>query len=188
MQNEKRTRFLMVGIVLGLIGSLSLLAIGGYIYLRYGNPPVATADKPFPYEKTVVHIPLNARINRQLSVSPITATPDNLAAGANVYVAHCAVCHGVPGKNSSFGPWEYPTAPQLWTRHPNGVVGVSDDPVAVSYWKVDNGIRLTGMPSFQHILTTTAMWQVSLLVSQANRQQTPAVLNALGAYEELPQR
>ncbi len=128
MQSEGRSRFLVIGIVLGLFGSLPLLAGAGYLYLRYGNPAVATADKPFPYEETIVHIPLDACIHRQLSVPPITANPDNLAAGAKVYEVHCVVCHGVPGKNSSFGSWEYPTAPQLWTKHPNGVVGVSDDP------------------------------------------------------------
>jgi thiosulfate dehydrogenase len=96
-------------------------------------------------------------------------------AGAHVYVSHCAVCHGTPGQNSSLGQWEYPLAPQLWTKHANGVVGVSDDPSSVSYWKVKNGMRLTGMPSFQHILTEPEMWQVSLLIAQADKQQLPAV-------------
>ncbi len=187
MQNEGRSRLLIMGIVLGLIGSVPLLALSGYLYLRYGDPPVATADKPFPFEKTIVHIPLDARVKRQLFVPPLTATPDNLAAGAKVYVAHCAVCHGAPGRNRSFGLWEYPTAPQLWTKYPNGAVGVSDDPVPVSYWKVDNGIRLTGMPSFQHILSQTEEWQVSLLLSQANQQQAAAVADTLTAYRESQQ-
>ena len=179
MPQERHARFIVIGIVIGLIASVPLLAIAGYIYLRYGDPPVATADKPFPYEETIVHIPLNARIDRQLSVPPFSATAENVTAGAKVYVAHCAVCHGTPGYHSSFGSSEYPTAPQLWTKHSNGVVGVSDDPVPVSYWKVDHGIRLTGMLSFQHILTEPEMWQVSMLLAQANRPQSPAVAEIL---------
>jgi hypothetical protein len=31
------------------------------------------------------------------------------------------------------------------------------------------------MPSFQHILTESEMWQVSLLIAQADKQQLPAV-------------
>jgi hypothetical protein len=47
--------------------------------------------------------------------------------------------------------------------------GVTDDPVGETYWKVKNGIRLTGMPSFDGALSDTAMWQVSLLLLQANQ-------------------
>jgi mono/diheme cytochrome c family protein len=48
-------------------------------------------------------------------------------------------------------------------------MGVSEDPPGVTYWKVDNGIRLTGMPSFKHILSTEEMWQVSLLLAAAGK-------------------
>ena len=163
----------------GLVGFLlafPCIAAGGYLYLRYGHPPVATADTPFPDEKRIVHIPLNARIDRELTKPPFVPTADDLASGAQVYVEHCAVCHGTPGHDSSFGKWEYPTSPQLWKqKHASGVVGVSDDSPSVSYWKVDNGIRLTGMPSFNHILTTQQMWQVSFLVARANQPLSPAI-------------
>jgi mono/diheme cytochrome c family protein len=55
----------------------------------------------------------------------------------------------------------------------SGVVGVSDDPVGETYWKIKNGIRLSGMPSYGHALTETQLWQVSLLLSKAD-QQLPA--------------
>ena len=175
MDESRRNRIVAISFILGFLAAFSFMAAASFVYLRYGDPPVATADKPFPYEKTIVQIPLNARISRQLATAPLSPTSDNLVAGAHVYVSHCAVCHGTPGQNSSFGQWEYPLAPQLWTKHANGVVGVSDDPSSVSYWKVKNGMRLTGMPSFQHILTEPEMWQVSLLIAQADKQQLPAV-------------
>ena len=62
----------------------------------------------------------------------------------------------------------FPSAPQLWVSHKAGVVGVSDDPVGETYWRVKNGIRLTGMPSYQKVLSVEQMWQVSLLLSKAN--------------------
>jgi thiosulfate dehydrogenase len=34
---------------------------------------------------------------------------------------------------------------------------------------VANGIRMTGMPSFQQSLSTTQMWQVSLLLANADK-------------------
>jgi len=46
--------------------------------------------------------------------------------------------------------------PALWEKHANSdVVGVSDDPPGETYWKVANGIRLTGMPAFKDTLTDT---------------------------------
>jgi mono/diheme cytochrome c family protein len=47
--------------------------------------------------------------------------------------------------------------------------GVTDDPPQVSYWKVKNGIRLTGMPTFKGILDETQMWQLALLVANADK-------------------
>ncbi len=64
----------------------------------------------------------------------------------------------------------YPDAPQLWKRHRNGVVGVSDDEVGETYWRVSNGIRLTGMPSYRKVLSDTEMWQVSLLLKNADKE------------------
>jgi hypothetical protein len=46
---------------------------------------------------------------------------------------------------------------------------VTDDPPQVSYWKVKNGIRLTGMPSFKGIVDDTQMWQLALLVANADK-------------------
>ncbi len=74
----------------------------------------------------------------------------------------------------------FPRAPQLWQKHRHGsVVGVSDDPVGETYWKVKNGIRLTGMPAYQQILSEDQMWQVSLLLSQADKPMSPAASSAL---------
>jgi len=59
------------------------------------------------------------------------------------------------------------------------VVGVSDDPPGETYWKVANGIRLTGMPSYKDILSDTAMWQVSLLLANADKPLPPAAIDIL---------
>lgn len=48
------------------------------------------------------------------------------------------------------------------------VVLVTDAPVGETYWKVKSGIRLTGMPGFEGALSDAALWQVSLLLHEAN--------------------
>jgi thiosulfate dehydrogenase len=160
--------------LLGLILGLLVIPVGAMVYLHWGHPPVAVADKPFPMEKQIVHVPLRARIDREMPASaPMEASATNLTSGAQVYREDCASCHGLYGRPSAFAEHMYPHAPQLWAPHRNGVVGVSDDPVGETYWKVANGIRLSGMPSFDKVLNATEMWQVSILLKNAG-QPMPA--------------
>jgi thiosulfate dehydrogenase len=58
---------------------------------------------------------------------------------------------------------------------------VSDDEPGETYWKVSNGIRLTGMPAFNHVLTDTQMWQVTLLLKNADQQLPDPVMGILTA-------
>jgi hypothetical protein len=68
----------------------------------------------------------------------------------------------------------FPHAPQLFTAKET----VTDDPVGVTYWKVKNGIRLTGMPGFQKALSDQQMWQVAALMASADKLP-PDVLRGL---------
>lgn len=169
-------------LVLGfLLGILAVFAFG-FLYFKFGEPPVAVADPAFPFEKQVVHVPLNARIAREMKTPPFGTSEDVFEAGARVYKQQCADCHGTPGHDVDYARHMYPVAPQLWKKHRNGnVVGVSDDEPGETYWKVANGIRLTGMPSFNHILNDTQMWQVTLLLKNADKELPLPVTQILSA-------
>lgn len=165
---------IVFGIILGLIlAPLLVLA-----WFRWGNPPVAVADPPIPFERQIVHVPLNLRIDRDKPAAPaIEANEANLNAGATIYSEQCAACHGLYGKPSSFAGHMYPKAPQLWQKHKSGLaVGVSDDPPGETYWKVANGIRLSGMPAFNDILSPTQIWQVTLLLANADKALPPGAV------------
>ena len=156
--------------LLGFLFAFVLVFAAGYVYLRYGHPPVSVADKAFPYEAQIVHVPLNARIQREIQQPPFPASEDAFEKGAHVYAEDCAFCHGAPGQESPYGTAMYPAAPQLWQKHKTGsVVGVSDDPAGVSFWKIKNGIRLTGMPQYGDSLSDSEMWDVSLLLKSADQ-------------------
>ena len=88
-----------------------LLFACAWVYLKYGNPPVATADKPFPFEADIVHVPLGARIDRQMQQPPFGVSEDVYETGAMAYKLQCASCHGVPGKDVAFAKNMYPVAP-----------------------------------------------------------------------------
>jgi len=175
----------MVKFLAGLLLGLLIVPAMVWGYLRFGHPPVAVTDGPLPFEKQLVRAPLHARIDREMPrSSPIAATDENVTAGAVVYRAHCAVCHGLPNRGADIAAHMYPSAPPLFKWHRQGVIGVSDDPAGETYWKVANGIRLTGMPSFAKILTTAQMWQVTLLLKNANRTLPNAAVHLLD--EPLP--
>ena len=156
--------------VMGFLVALLLAAVCVAVYFRFGAPPVAVADAPFPFEKAIVQLPLDSRIHRELQTAPFGTSEDVFEAGAHVYRNQCASCHGTPGHDVGYAKYMYPGAPQLWKKHTHGdVVGVSDDEPGETYWKVANGIRLSGMPAYKHILSATQMWQVSLLLKNADQ-------------------
>ena len=166
--------------IFGFIAALTLIAVGGLSYVALGLAPVATASAPLPFEKLITGIALNARVKKEApKSSPIPASDEVFAAGAQIYRNNCAVCHGLPGQDqTAIAKGEFPKPPELFKGK-----GVADDPAGVTYWKVANGIRLTGMPGFSSSLSSQQMWQVSLLLS--NGDKLPAtVLAAL--REPLP--
>ncbi len=174
---------LMSRILFGIILGVLLVPIAALAWFELGTVPVAVSDTPFPYERQITQIPLHARIDHEMvQMPPIQPEESNLIAGAHIYADKCAFCHGFHGKKSETGDNMFPDAPQLWESHHNGtVVGVSDDPPGETYWKVYNGIRLTGMPSYKTQLTETQMWQVTLLLANADKPLPPAALQALRA-------
>jgi thiosulfate dehydrogenase len=166
----------LIGLILGIL----ILPISAFIYFRTAPLPVAVNDQPFPMEEAVVHVPMHARLDKESpKASPMEPSATNLEAGALIYRHQCASCHGLYGRPSAFASSMYPSAPQLWQPHHGGVVGVSDDPPGETYWKVANGIRLTGMPSYRKILNETQMWQVSLLLANADKPLPPQVMDSL---------
>lgn len=175
----------LLGILLGCI----LFPAALLLYFQYGFPPLAVGDKPFYGEEGLTQAPLHSRVPREApKYAPIPLTEENLVAGAHVYVDRCAVCHGIHGKPSSIGSRMYPIAPPLWERKSvDDVVGVSSDPPGETYWKISNGLRLSGMPAHQGVLTDTEIWQVSLLLANANKPLPPAALALLHEQAAQPE-
>lgn len=166
--------------LLGLILGILVIPVAVLIYFHAGHPPVAVADPPLWMERQMVRVPLHARIDAEMpKAAPIEPSDTNLEAGAHIYRQQCAACHGLYGRPSSFAKEMYPHAPQLWAPHRNGAVGVSDDPVGETYWKVENGIRMTGMPAFGKVLNQAQIWQVSLLLSRADQPLPTSALDLL---------
>lgn len=154
--------------ILGLIVGLLIPAIGGYLFLKMGMMPMAASGAtPLPMEEKIANMALHSHISKEAPKdSPVQADESNLAQGAHLYVENCAFCHGLPSqKATNAAKGMFPLPPQLFNKDEM----VTDDPVGVTYWKVNNGIRLTGMPGFNEMLSNTQIWQVSQLLKNADK-------------------
>lgn len=163
--------------ILGVIVTLVCIAGGVLLYFAGGFAPVATSAQAMPFEKRLANMALEAQIEKQAPKTvPVQWDEANLVAGANIYKDDCAICHGLPGQKNLTPEAKgmFPKPPQLFTGH-----GVTDDPPGETYWKVANGIRLSGMPAFKPSLSETQMWQVSLLLANADKLP-PAAQQVLG--------
>jgi len=138
-----------------------------FLYILSGRAPVAAPDRPLPLEEFIARTALHARINREMPKGvPLAVNEATILAGAQVYKRYCGGCHGMLGQpESPVAKGMSPHPPQL--LEPDSMV--TDDPPGESYWKVRNGIRLSGMPSFQASLSEEQMWQVSILLANADK-------------------
>jgi thiosulfate dehydrogenase len=157
---------MLKGIVLGVVLGFILVFLGVYLYFSTGQAPVATNSPEMPFEAKFARMAQRAFMARQPHANPgVPEDETNFLAGAKVYKADCAVCHGLPGEpKTAIASGMFPKPPQLFRG-----VGVTDDEVWETYTKVANGIRMTGMPGFKDSLGETKMWQVSVLLRNADK-------------------
>lgn len=184
----------ILGVVIGLV-IVPLLVVG---YLASGFGPTAATDKPLPFETWIAGTALRKRIQKEAPVRDLsTMTTADLVAGADTYKKNCVVCHGLPDKDSAIGAGMFPPAPQLLQppkprpgfqpgrgregeRGPGrpGGPGRGGPRPNGDFWRVKNGIRLTGMPSFEKTLSEDQMWQVIAFL-QRRRDWPPEVKAAM---------
>jgi hypothetical protein len=78
-------------IVFGVILGVILAPFALLVWFKFGQPPVAVADPPLPFEQWMTDVPLKARIDREKpSVEPIQSDEGNFVAGAGIYRDQCA--------------------------------------------------------------------------------------------------
>jgi thiosulfate dehydrogenase len=168
-----------IGVVLGVILVPAIIVLVVYS----GVLPAAANSSAMRFEPLLANLGLGARIARQAPARDVSnVSTSDLVAGADVYQKHCAVCHGLPGQQQGpVGAGMFPTAPRLFS--PDGMV--TDDSAGETYWKVKNGIRLSGMPSFEKVLSDDQMWQVTAVVKRADKLP-PEAMTALQPQPAAP--
>jgi mono/diheme cytochrome c family protein len=156
----------MIKFFVGVLVGIGLVVLASYLFVARGGIFMGTDTKPLPLEEKIAGAAITASIGKNADEqSPLPADETNLLAGAKIYMNACAGCHGKLDQASSGAKAFYPQPPSLV---PPGT-GVTDDPVGSTHWVVKNGIRFSAMPRFDKKLNDTEIWQVSLLLRNADK-------------------
>ena len=133
--------------LLALIGALAIIIVVGAAIFFFGGfyNVAATEEDPGIVNWALVKVRV-ASVTRHAGVTPAVNLDDPaiVQTGARAFAARgCVNCHGAPG-----APWQKfseglrPDPPDL------NEVGPQREPGQL-FWVIKNGIKLTGMPSFQ---------------------------------------
>jgi len=151
--------------VIGFVGAFMLMALGVFLVSRFGLYPMGADNPPSSLERSLASRALDVYVGRHQPAgdNPMQPTPANLTEGAKDYEEHCALCHG--GAKAKISPMRdkfNPPAPQLINRIPH-----DDD--AWLFWITKHGVRMTGMPAWQGVLSDDEMWKVIAFIKHSNK-------------------
>ena len=152
----------MVRIVLGSVATIVLLCAAAAMILTLGFVPTTASAVPPRFERQVATQALNASMHRHAPhiANPYSVDDQSLIAGMRVYTMNCAVCHGaLDAQASALEHSFYPPAPQL-------IVKPVHDPEWRTFYIVRTGVRYTGMPAWEKILSEQDMWKVTTFLSR----------------------
>jgi len=133
--------------VLGLVAA-------GFWFLRSGLMDFSATAEPSAVEERAAMMALDASTSRRApaGANPVASTTASLVAGARLYAAHCAVCHGSPAQ---------PVSPLLfYPRAPQFVAEPPDMPANENFFIINRGIRWTGMPAWTGALSDDQIWTI----------------------------
>ena len=98
-----------------------------------------------------VVIPIQAENTK----NPLPDSQEVLNQGRELFLQSCAICHGSDGRGETYiGRNMYPPAMDMNSPH---VQHWND---AELFWIIQNGVRLTGMPSWESSISATDTWKL----------------------------
>jgi mono/diheme cytochrome c family protein len=145
----------------GFVVAVIALLAAEFVYVRLGfvDPRADVTENSI--EKNVAMPALDASVDRRAPEmkNPISPTDENLIAGMRLYQTNCSSCHGdIQRPEGMFAEAFYPRAPQFVKDPP-------DMPENQNFYIIQHGVRLSGMPAWNRILTKQEIWQLTTFLS-----------------------
>jgi len=149
----------------GVVATLLAIACGVFGVSRLGLFPIGADNPPGSLETTLAGTAMARYVERHKPAvtNPVEPTPANLITGAREYEEHCAFCHG--GAKAKISPMRdrfSPPVPQLVNRIPH-----DDD--AWLFWVTKHGVRMTGMPAWDTVMSDEEIWAVVAFIKHSDK-------------------
>lgn len=162
----------MRSFLLGIVFTIVAIACAVYVVSRFGLYPIGADNPPTGLERRLAGRAMDVYADKHKPAgdNPVQITSANLADGAKEYEEHCAFCHG--GAKAKISPMRdkfNPPAPQLINRIPH-------DPETWLFWVTKHGVRMTGMPTWDGVLSDDEMWKIVAFIKRSG--QLPAAVQA----------
>ncbi len=151
--------------LLGFVTAIAAVFLVGFLCVRFGMMD-PRADIPInSMERRMAMPSLDTSVDRRATEAknPVRPTDANLTAGMNVYQTNCASCHGdIHHPHGMLADSLYPRAPQFVEDAPD----MSENQ---NFYIIQHGVRLSGMPAWQPVLSQQQMWQVTTFLSHMDK-------------------
>ncbi|HET7212835.1 MAG TPA: c-type cytochrome [Terriglobia bacterium] len=134
------------------IGTAAILLCSGFLLAACSaHRKPSTAEQALADAMKDVVIPIEAKNLK----NPVASTPGSIQKGSETYQQSCALCHSADGHaDSALGTAMYPPAMDLTSPH------VQHWTDAELFWIIQNGVSLTGMPSWKSTLSVDQTWEL----------------------------
>src|SRR5271154_5516021 len=138
---------LMLGVISAMLGAL--------LQGCSANKPPSEGETSLANAAKDVTIPLEAGKMK----NPLPETDEAVSQGQEVFLGSCAQCHGPEARgDTNLGRNMAPPAMDLTSAH---VQHWSD---AELFWIIQNGVRLTGMPSWKSSISDDDTWKLARFI------------------------
>jgi len=158
----------MRGFILGIIITLVVIFGGAYFYTTTGRFDTrAVGNTASTFERRTAGKSVDAWVDGHASkqANPFQPTMDNVMDGSMTYDKHCAFCHGsLKQPDSPMRTKFYPSVPQLMGDIP-------DDPDGHLFYVIKYGIRFTGMPGWEGVLSDDDIWKTVVFIKNSGQMK-----------------
>jgi mono/diheme cytochrome c family protein len=155
----------MRGFIVGVVVTLLGIACSVFAVSQFGLYPIGADNPPGALETKLADAAMDhyAEKHKPAGDNPMQPTAANLTEGAKEYEVHCAFCHG--GAKAKVSPMQKkfnPPTPQL-------IDSIPDADAAWLFWVTKHGVRMTGMPAWDGILSDDEMWKVIAFIKHSDQ-------------------
>src|SRR3954469_21811303 len=154
----------MRGFLAGILLTLLAFACTVFPVVRSGLYPIGADNPPSALERSLAMRAMDEYADKHKPEmdNPTQLTAENLTEGAKENEEHCA--SGPGGAKAKITPMRAkfnPPVPQLVNRIPH-------DPDNWLFWVTKHGVRMTGMPAWDGIMSDEEIWSVIAFIKNSN--------------------